>query len=477
MSFVSVAFAGFCGLAVIVLNLIKNPGWRAALVLLFNLAFIASFIPTPAQAVPLALFVLAGYAAILLARHVNGAGFSLLVAALIISFIWIKGYAFASFLPRPALTWSTIGLSYILFRIVHLLIDVHQRVLPPPRPVIFLAYIFFFLALVQGPIQRFEDFEVQLAQPQLPRDTAAADHAFRRILHGLFLVAVACQLTSYLFSHLEARVLIALPGPNIGASLVVLFTAAALMFLIHLYLNFVGYMEMVIGIGALCGFTLPENFDKPYLATNFLDLWSRWHITLSNWFKFYLFNPVLKTLAERFRSPAAMPYLSVFAFFATFGVMGLWHGSGWIFLGYGLFLALGASANKLYQIEIAKRLGKKRYKSLTQKSWYLRLSRASTIAYFGLAIVALWVPDGFVSTLLSRKGVVLGACALSGIAGFALGMDLLLTTVARLLPSRAAKSEPTALAPFAMGLQFSLLMVLIAMIDAGSAPEFVYKVF
>jgi D-alanyl-lipoteichoic acid acyltransferase DltB (MBOAT superfamily) len=276
---------------------------------------------------------------------------------------------------------------------------------------------------------------------------------------------------------METRVLAALPGPHFGASLMVLFTAAALMFLIHLYLNFVGYMEMVIGIGGLCGFTLPENFAKPYLATNFLDLWSRWHITLSTWFKFYLFNPVLKTLAERFRSPAAMPYLSVLAFFITFGVMGVWHGSGWIFLAYGLFLGLGAAVNKLYQIEMAKRLGKKTYKALTQKHWYLRLSRALTIAYFGLALVALWIPDAHAGSLMSRKGVILGLCILIGIAAFTLVMDLALSAGARLLPARSAPAELPRLAPFYMGLQFSLLLVLVAMIDAGTVPEFVYRVF
>src|SRR5262250_2889257 len=100
-------------------------------------------------------------------------------------------------------------------------------------------------------------------------------------------------------------------------------------------------MDVVIGIGRFYGFRLPENFDRPFAAGNFLEFWTRWHITLSNWFKVYVFNPGLRALAARVETPRAMPYLGVLAYFVTFLLMGVWHGSTRAFVIYGLLLGAG----------------------------------------------------------------------------------------------------------------------------------------
>src|SRR5205085_2944886 len=76
------------------------------------------------------------------------------------------------------------------------------------------------------------------------------------------------------------------------------FGLAAFCYLIFLYLNFSGYTDMMIGLGRLLGFCLPENFDKPFAATSFLDFWKRWHISLSLWFRDYCFTPILKRMIK-----------------------------------------------------------------------------------------------------------------------------------------------------------------------------------
>lgn len=477
MGFASLAFAAFSIVAVAVFHLVRSPRWRVAATIALNFLFLSSFIDSPFQAIPLAGFVVLGYAAVVTARRMGRAVYFFLLAAIILLFVWLKQYAIVAFLPELPFAYSVIGLSYMLFRVIHLVVDVRQGFLAAPSFGRYLAYVFFFLGLVSGPIQRYEDFDRQLTAPALPRDSDRIYRAFQRLLWGLFLVAVLSHLTEYLFRHTESRVA---PGlSSLYGGLEVIFAMTCLTFLIHLYVNFCGYMEMVIGIGMLCGFDLPENFNRPYLASDFLDLWARWHMTLSNWFKTYLFNPSLKFLAGRGGAPAMLPYWSVLAFFLTFSVMGIWHGSTIAFLCYGLALGLGASVNKLYHVEMVRRLGKARYRALAARWWYVCASRSMAISYFAVVLAAFWLPQGGVFSLLSYRGAGILAFAFAGIAGVIFIVNLLLLPVPAMLrrfrfPTFSATRRA---APFVTGLQFAIVVMMIAAVDAGSVPEFVYRVF
>jgi D-alanyl-lipoteichoic acid acyltransferase DltB (MBOAT superfamily) len=160
--------------------------------------------------------------------------------------------------------------------------------------------------------------------------------------------------------------------------------ATASLFLLHLYFNFAGYMNVVIGIGVLAGLRLPENFKDPFRTANFIDLWSRWHITLSEWFKIYLFNPLLKAMGRRWADAVPMAYLGAISFFITFAVMGIWHGTTGYFLVFGLLLGLGVSVNRLWQIVAAKRLGRDKYRLLCERAIYADASRSTAIAFFSM---------------------------------------------------------------------------------------------
>ncbi len=483
MTFDSIEFVAFCAAAILVLNVFRGGRIRLLAIVVFNFIFLASFVSSAVEVAPLAGFLVLGYAAIALSARVRPWSLPILVAVVVAIFIWLKQYTIAGFLPHLPFPYLLVGFSYMLFRIVHLMVDVNQGAQKPPALLHYLAYLLFFLSFVSGPIQRHEDFARQTAEPRLPGSLEDVHQAFNRIILGFFLVAVVSQFTFYVFSHLEPRLYAALAGNPAGFKVIILYAATVTAFLVHLYLNFSGYMEMVIGIGMLSGFRLPENFDRPYLSRSFLDFWSRWHITLSEWFKFYVFNPSLKSLAERWGTSVTMPYLGVIAFFVTFLVMGIWHGSTLIYLIYGLFLSFGMAANKLYEVEMNKRLGKTHYRELRARGWYQHLARSLTLAYFAVALTCVWLAPAKVPAMATPVVLAVAVAALVLVTGGIFVLSAAIGSVASLVCRHASRFRtvgdvvvlPWWVAPAWTAAK--LFAVVNLALIAGSAPEFVYKVF
>ncbi|MCB0013633.1 MAG: hypothetical protein KDE34_17085, partial [Anaerolineales bacterium] len=133
------------------------------------------------------------------------------------------------------------------------------------------------------------------------------------------------------------------------------------------YLDFSGYSDIAIGIGLLFGIRLPENFDWPYLQTNLTTFWQRWHITLSNWVRHYLFTPLSRSLLRR--QPRPSPTLIVLvAQLATMIAIGLWHGLSWNFLVWGLWHGLGLFIHKQWSDRT-----RRWYRDLQATTWPRRL--------------------------------------------------------------------------------------------------------
>jgi alginate O-acetyltransferase complex protein AlgI len=425
MSLTSLAFVGFAALSIMLLRILPGGGWRQATLLCLDAAFLYSQSAALLPLVPLIGFVLLGYVAVIVAekrrtRH----GLGLLVLGLVAIFVWLKRYPLVSSLPTFGFAFTVVGLSYMLFRILHIVIDVGQGSLNRPRFVTYLNYVFNFLCLLSGPIARLEEFEPQLrVRPPLPT-WREVDAAAQRILRGYVMVTVLAAIATNFVNLLKPEFSAALTQGDFPHGVRVYALLAGTYFF-NLYVNFSGYMEIVIGVGALAGLTLPENFNLPFLSKNFLDLWSRWHMTLSNWFKFYLFNAVLKALGERFGTRSNMAYLGAIAFFVTFLVMGIWHGTTYIFFLYGLFLGAGAIVNRLWQIWAPQWLGKNNYKILQQRQWYFQLSRAATLCYLAVACTAFWITDQQAAALIQPTGLAIflvgyvALVAAATMAGFA----------------------------------------------------------
>ena len=175
------------------------------------------------------------------------------------------------------------GISFYTFQSISYLIDVYRRKLPATRNIItFATYIAFFPQLVAGPIERATRM-IPILQGKRTFCYAQAVEGLRRIIIGLFkkmIIADNCAETvSGIFNSWNSQ-----------GSFVLIY--GALLFTIEIYCDFSGYSDMAIGSAKLLGIELSENFRAPYLAKNIAEFWRRWHITLMNWFKDYIYIPL-----------------------------------------------------------------------------------------------------------------------------------------------------------------------------------------
>lgn len=429
MSFTSLSFLAFVLAGAFVAQWLRGP-WRLGFILVLNAVFAISFIADPLAAVPLLAFVVAGYGAVVLAgsgrvRHAVGYSIVVLVAV----FVWLKRYPFVAAVPELPFPYALVGLSYILFRLLHLILEVGDGALKRPSFLRYMAYLFFFPAFLSGPIHRYEPFERDLDTPAV-MDAESAFATLLRFLVGFAKVAVVGECVLMVQELFAGRLQASLDAGAGFPLLAGLYAFGAGLYLLFLYANFSGYTDMAIAVGRLFGVVLPENFNRPFMATNFQDFWSRWHITLSEWFKIYFFNPLLKLLMGRIESAAAVPYLGVFALFITFVALGAWHGSSWEYLLTGALLGVGISLNKLYQVEMAKRLGKKRYQALAKRADYGWAARGLTLAWVSLALTPFWIPVAGIGVLVTHAGV--GGLILSLVlmsAAFAIPLLILVKTL------------------------------------------------
>jgi len=241
------------------------------------------------------------------------------------------------------LTW--LGISYIAFRLIHVVRERQMGRLPALSLREHLTYVIFFPALAAGPIDRAERFTPDMrALPEAglfipPRLVEAGG----RISVGLFKKFVVSDSLA-LFALNSAN---AAQATSAGAVWLLLYAYA-----FRLFLDFSGYTDIVIGIGIVLGVRLPENFDRPYLKPTITAFWQSWHITLSNWVRFYVFSPLSRMLLMRKVSPLAAVFS---AQLATMAVIGLWHGVQWTFLIWGVWHGIGLFVHKVWSDRTRKR--------------------------------------------------------------------------------------------------------------------------
>jgi alginate O-acetyltransferase complex protein AlgI len=279
--------------------------------------------------------------------------------------------------PLTDLNW--LGFSYVAFRLLHTLRDRATGLLPALSLRDYMTYIVFFPAFIAGPIDRAERFQQDMAAlPDLGR--ASADRwaeGIGRIVVGLFKKFVIAD-TLALGVALNATN--AAQTDSTGWAWVLLYGYA-----LRLFFDFSGYSDIAIGIGILFGVRLPENFKRPYLQTNITAFWQSWHITLSDWARFYVFSPLSRSLLRR--KPRPSPVLIVLlAQVATMVVIGLWHGVTWNFLIWGLWHGIGLWVHKQWSDRT-----RKWYRNLKQQPGRLRLWMGLAWALTFHFVVLGWV--------------------------------------------------------------------------------------
>jgi D-alanyl-lipoteichoic acid acyltransferase DltB (MBOAT superfamily) len=388
MTINSLDFVAFVALAAAMFHL--APGrWRARVV--FPMSCLLFLLLTgPSWK---ALFAMLGFiATIWLATRVvalrpNRGTLPALIAALLLIFGWLKGYAMLSWLPLAAQVPSTIGLSFVLLRGLQLLVDMRQDPGLKPAAIEVFSFLASWPCLVSGPIQRFQDFQSQSAGMAAYRlDDGRLLESLGRMARGWLLAIVCGDVFRHNWLGLKATA-----AEDVYP---LAFGGAQLAFLAYLFCDFAGYTDVVIGAGQLFGLRLPENFNRPYAARSFLEFWGRWHMTMSNWFKTYVFNPLLMALTARWPASAAATLQAAVAFFATFFLVGLWHGTTRAFILAGLLLGLGASVNQWYRGSVRLRLGKRAFEALSARPGYAAAAKGLAFAYLCGAIVPLWMRGG-----------------------------------------------------------------------------------
>ncbi|HEY9788311.1 MAG TPA: MBOAT family protein [Candidatus Obscuribacterales bacterium] len=229
-----------------------------------------------------------------------------------------------------------LGISFFVFEFIHYLTDVFKGSAAIRNPVRFALFASFFPSQIAGPIKRYQDFDSQL--DPLPRlDT-------EKLHRGLWLIAQGLYKKVALGDNLARIVRAGFDNPGLMGTTEGWICALAFTF--QIYFDFSGYTDIGRGSAMLFGFSLPENFNLPYIASSLRDFWRRWHISLSTWLRDYLYIPLGGSKSEGFRTFANL--------MITMLLGGLWHGASWTFVIWGAFHGLGLAVNRRWEQSIER---------------------------------------------------------------------------------------------------------------------------
>ena len=325
-----------------------------------------------------------------LREHRRRAARALLVLSVSLTLGWLVFFKYTHFIldnlapllslipafPEGGLSLPVIGLpigiSFYTFQILSYSVDLYRGDIPLQKNYVsFGLYIALFPQLIAGPIVRYADIHLQLSDRRVTADGLAL--GIRRFVIGfgkkILLGDLLAALCAYYKTAMELE-------PTVLAAWMILVS-----FSLHIYFDFSGYSDMAIGLGRMFGFSFPENFNYPYMATSITDFWRRWHITLSTWFREYVYIPLGGNRVGRWRRWINLA--------AVWLLTGLWHGASWNFVLWGTFFLLFLVIEKAWLLTHLKR--------------HPALGRVYTLLLVGVA----WML--FDHTDLGTAGRVLGA--------------------------------------------------------------------
>lgn len=451
--------------AVLLLHALVPPAWRNALLVLSS-----------------AVFYLWGeganiliVAALIAVNWVAGVGLAhearpqlrlfLLCAAVVADLGVLIFYKYIAFLAGAAMALAAnlgwdgfpvdtgplpLGISFFTFHLLSYVIDIYRRAAPAQRkPVDFALYISFFPQLVAGPIVRYHDIAGQLARRglSLAQMASGAERFTLGLGKKVLLANPMGQVADQVFAASAADLTTPLAWLGIVA------------YTLQIYLDFSGYSDMAIGLARMFGFSFLENFNYPYAARSMREFWRRWHISLSNWFRDYLYIPLGGDRRGALRT--------AFNLLAVFVLCGLWHGANWTFLVWGLIHGafLGLERGRFgEQLARCPRAVRHIYTlSIVMVAWVFFRSDTLTMAmhYIGALAGAGAADDqGLLANLLNRKTIIVMAAAV-------IASSPAPAMLARLVaPSSAALLRPAAVA--------AVLLLSAAFLAGASYNPFIY---
>lgn len=279
---------------------------------------------------------------------------------------------FLAFINAPILSVQKIGLSYILFRFVHWLIESFRKNIEQTNFITFLNYVFFFPSILAGPIDTYKNYHYWLHKNNNNYQRELFFAGITRIFIGAIkTLAIVPLVIDYATDYSELM-------PEFGMTSALMISLFA--YSVYIYFDFSGYCDIAIGTAYLLGIKTPENFNNPYVAENLSVFWKRWHITFSNFLKRYVFMPFIK-LFNGIINPKHRLLVTILCYLTTFTVCGLWHGSTVNFVYWGLWHGAGLAVNKIYSLKVKPKI-----------SW----SKSSVYRLGSIALTFVFVTIGWV---------------------------------------------------------------------------------
>ena len=292
-----------------------------------------------------------------------------------------------------------LGISYYIFKIISYEVDVYTGKVQAERdPLTFAVYVLFFPQLIVGPIVKYRDMAPQLHKTSGRCTLPQIEHGVELFVFGLAKKVILADSIGALWTDI-----IGTGGVGLATVSTPLAWLGILAYSLQLYFDFAGYSEMSNGLAAMLGFDCAANFDLPYIAGSITEFWRRWHISLSSWFRDYIYIPLGGNRKGQGRQ--------LFNMLLVWAATGIWHGASWNFICWGLYYFVLLTIEKLFLLNHLKK-GKVWPHMYTLffvvLGWGIFTANQPG-APLGLLLQKLFVPQGGVSPVYSLRnyGVLL----------------------------------------------------------------------
>ena len=301
-------------------------------------------------------------------------------------------------IPVPQISLP-IGISFYTFQILSYIVDVYRGDTKAQKsPANFMLYVSLFPQLIAGPIVRYTDIERQL------ESRTVTPEGFSRGITK-FLIGLAKKV---LLANFAGKVAATLLGGDMAQMSVLEGWLGMLLYAFQIYFDFSGYSDMAIGLGRMFGFSYPENFNYPYIATSITDFWRRWHISLSSFFRDYVYIPMGGNRKHQIWNMLVVWFLT-----------GMWHGASWNFILWGLYFFVWLVLEKFVLRRVLEKVPKllKWFFTfvLVLVSWvffyYTDLSQCFGMLKLMFGFAGRPFADPKSMLLLANNGLFLGLCA------------------------------------------------------------------
>lgn len=358
---------------------------------------------------------------------------------------------------------TPIGISYYLFKLISYVLDVYWENMPAQRNLTWVAlYTSFFPQIVSGPIQRADDFFLQLdANKKRSFELSSIEYGIGLILLGILEKTVFADRIGVFVSKVDS-----LDSSWLGLLL------SSYGYAFQLFTDFAGITHVALGLGFLFQIAGPDNFDRPFSATNIQDFWRRWHMSLTTWLTDYVFLPLRMTLRNWGNFGL---WLSIII---NLFLIGIWHGSGWNFAAFGLIHGLFMIGS----VSTLKRRSNffKKYPQWTKARTLFGQVVTFHMVCFALIFFRHSSMDSALNTIVGILTLKNGTSALNGIETNLLVSTILSTLFAGYLSIGFGLPKPESLIKKFGGnrwLLYTVASIIIALLGLDSGAQFIYAKF